>query len=70
MDDMIKEIAAIVASVAGHCQPSLKYHLERARVLGISEDDIKEAIKLAKIISENGDKRMLEFAESLMKDEK
>jgi AhpD family alkylhydroperoxidase len=69
MEDRTKEIVAIAASVAGHCQPCLKYHLGRARQLGISEDDVKEAIRLAKVISENGDKRMIEFAELLMADE-
>ena len=68
MEEKIREIAAIAASMAGHCQPCLKYHLGRARQLGISRDDIREAIELAKIISENGDKRMMEFAELLIAD--
>ena len=59
---------AIAASVAGHCQPCLKHHLEKARLLGIPEEDIQGAVNLAKIISEKGDERMLEFAESLLHD--
>ncbi|MCX6652386.1 MAG: carboxymuconolactone decarboxylase family protein [Methanomassiliicoccales archaeon] len=66
MDEKSKEITAIAASVAGHCQPCLKHHLEKARLLGVPEEDIQGAINLAKIISEKGDERMLEFAESLL----
>lgn len=66
MDATSKEIAAIAASVAGHCQPCLRHHLAKARELGVPERDIEEAIRLAKVISENGDLRMQEFAAGLM----
>jgi AhpD family alkylhydroperoxidase len=68
MDERTRELVAIGASVAGLCQPCLRHHLLKAKELGISEDDIDGAIKLAKIISENGDKRMMEFTEGLMND--
>lgn len=68
MDERSKEIAAIAASVAGHCQPCLRHHLEKARTLRVPEEDIQEAINLAKIISGKGDERMLEFAESLQQE--
>lgn len=66
MDERTRELVAIGAAVAGRCQPCLRHHLLKAKDLGISENDIDGAIKLAKIISENGDKRMLEFTEGLM----
>lgn len=68
MDKTTKELAAIAASVAGHCQPCLRHHLAKARELGLPEEDIESVIKLAKVISENGDLRMMEFAEILMKE--
>lgn len=40
--------------------------MEKARVIGISEEDIQGAVNLAKIISEKGDERMLEYADSLL----
>ncbi|MDD1772581.1 MAG: carboxymuconolactone decarboxylase family protein [Methanomassiliicoccales archaeon] len=66
MDERTKELVAIGASVAGHCQPCLRHHMAKAKELGISEDDVNAAIRLAKVISENGDKRMMEFTEGLM----
>ncbi len=35
-------------------------------MIGISEEDIQGAVNLAKIISEKGDERMLEYADSLL----
>jgi AhpD family alkylhydroperoxidase len=66
MEERTKEIAAIAASVAGHCQPCLKHHMEKARLLGIPEEDIQGAIRLAQAISGKGDERMQEFADSLL----
>lgn len=66
MNEKTKEIAAIAASVAGHCQPCLRHHLAKARELRVSEEDIEDAIRLAKVISENGDIRMQEFAAGLI----
>lgn len=66
MDERTKELVAIGASVAGHCQPCLRHHVSKAKELGISRDDVNAAIGLAKIISENGDKRMMEFADGIV----
>jgi AhpD family alkylhydroperoxidase len=69
MDAKTKELVAIGASIAGHCQPCLEHHLGKARELKVDEDDIGAVVSLAKIISENGDKRMLEFTEDLLRDD-
>lgn len=46
MNEKTKELIAIGASVAGHCQPCLTHHLDHAKRLGIGEDDIREAVAL------------------------
>jgi AhpD family alkylhydroperoxidase len=68
MDSKTKELVAIGASVAGHCQPCLDHHLGKAKELGIADNDIREAIELSKTISGAGDKRMAEFTEKLLAD--
>ncbi|MCE5296861.1 MAG: carboxymuconolactone decarboxylase family protein, partial [Euryarchaeota archaeon] len=35
MDERTKELVAIAASVAGHCQPCFRHHLGKAKELGI-----------------------------------
>jgi len=39
-----KELIAIGASVTAHCQPCLTYHVGKAREMGISEQEIQEAV--------------------------
>jgi AhpD family alkylhydroperoxidase len=48
IDPKIKELIAIGTAVGVHCEPCLEYHMKEARALGISEDDIVEAIKMGK----------------------
>lgn len=42
-----KELIAIALSVLTKCEPCVKLHLDKARSMGISEDEISEAVWLA-----------------------
>ena len=44
MTAKIQELIAIGASVGAHCQPCLSYHVGKAKELGISEAEIREAM--------------------------
>lgn len=46
INEQTKELIALGASVAAHCQPCLKYHYSKARELGISADEIALAIAI------------------------
>lgn len=62
MDEQTKELIAIGASIAGHCQPCLKYHLEQAIKLGISVEEINAAITVGKTVEKGALKAMDEFS--------
>ncbi|MCE5295738.1 MAG: carboxymuconolactone decarboxylase family protein, partial [Euryarchaeota archaeon] len=66
MDERTKELVAIAASVAGHCQPCFRHHLGKAKELGIEFEDIRKVVALATSISGVGDKRMAEFVEETL----
>ncbi len=68
MDSRTRELVALASSVAAHCQPCFRYHLDKARKLGIAEEDVRSAIELAERISSVGDQRMAEFVEQVMKE--
>lgn len=68
MDDRIKELIAIGASIAGHCQPCLKYHIEQAVKLGVSLEEINTAIAVGKTIEKGALKAMDNFARVQMAD--
>jgi AhpD family alkylhydroperoxidase len=66
MDESTKELIAIGASLAGHCQPCLTFHVDKARKLGIGEDEISEAIAVGRMIQKGAMSAMNKFAESML----
>lgn len=67
MNEKMKELVAIGASVAGHCQPCLTYHLAKARDLGIDEQDIREAIETGQMVEKGAMSAMRDFVNSTLK---
>ncbi len=68
MDDRTKELVAIAASVAGHCQPCFYHRLARAENIGADGEEAGAAIELAKRISSVGDQRMAELIDNVLKE--
>lgn len=62
MDDRTKELIAIGASVAAHCQPCLEYHVGKSRELGIAEEEIAEAVQVGHRVARGADRAMRQFA--------
>ncbi len=68
LDDRIKELIAVGASVTANCyKPCLEYHVAKARETGASEEEIAEAVNVAKevrrISSGSFDKSSRKFLE-------
>ena len=68
MDEKIKELIAIGASVSAHCQPCLKYHVKRAQELGNDEEEIREAVALGHMVGKGSATAMREFTGNLWAD--
>jgi len=68
MDDKIKELIAIGASVTANCQPCIKYHVSKARENGASEQDIEEAIAMAKKVRNGAMSMMDELIPTILDD--
>ena len=66
----IKELIAIGASIGGNCLPCLRYHFAEAIRLGISVDEIKEAIELSKMVKERPINDIYKLADDLISREK
>jgi len=67
MDERTKELIAIGASVGAHCQPCLTYHVEKARELGIAEEDIHAAIEAGHMVEKGAMSAMRKFSASVLK---
>ena len=61
MDERTKELIAIGASVSGHCQPCLAYHLGKARELGVGEEDIQAAIEVGYMVGKGASTAMRRY---------
>lgn len=50
MDEKIKEMVAIGASVTANCIPCIRYHFNKAREVGLTDAEIKIAIQVGKSV--------------------
>jgi len=67
LDEKIRELIAIGASVSANCQPCVKYHVTKAREKNIKEDDIQEAIDVGKMVRKGAAGQMDKLIEELSK---
>lgn len=62
MNDTVKELVAIGASVGAHCQPCLEYHIQAATALGVPDEDIKIAIEIGHKVEKGAMAAMKKFS--------
>ncbi len=65
LDNRIKELVAIGASVTANCQPCLQYHVDKALESGADENEITEAVDVGKMVRKGAASKMDKFASSL-----
>jgi len=58
MDIQEKELVYFGASVAAGCKPCVTYHYEKAQSIGVSDNEIKQAISDAISVRENANRKM------------
>jgi AhpD family alkylhydroperoxidase len=68
MDIRIKELIAIGASVAVNCKPCLEYHVNKAKEDGADEQEIAEAVAVAKMVRKGSASKMDEFITTVLED--
>jgi len=66
LDQKTKELVALGAALAGNCLPCLRYHFRKCRELGISVDDMDEALEMAKNVKEAPIKKIYQLSNSLL----
>jgi len=57
------ELVAIGASIGSNCAPCIEHHTKKALETGLTKQEIKSAIQLAKKIKEVSGKHVTETAE-------
>ena len=50
LDEKIKELIAVGASISANCHPCIKHHTAKARKMKIDEAEIRQAIEVGKMV--------------------
>lgn len=61
-----EELVAIGAAVAANCEPCLKYHVRKAREVGLTDDQLQAAVAVARQVKETPARLILEAADRLL----
>lgn len=61
-----EELVAIGAAVAANCEPCLKYHVRRGREAGMTDDQLRAAVAVARNVKEMPARLILELADCLL----
>jgi AhpD family alkylhydroperoxidase len=50
IDERIKELIAVGASVSANCHPCVEYHVAKAREMKIDEAEIQQAVEVGRMV--------------------
>lgn len=64
--DQVAELVAIGAAIAANCETCFKFHYDKARKLGVSRDDMLQAVSIAQGVKEAPAKSVLDLAHRVL----
>ena len=67
LEERMKELIAVGASVTANCLGCVEFHVAKAREDGADEEEIKEAIRVGKLVRRGAGHKFDKFAQGLMK---
>ena len=67
LDEKIKELIAVGASIPANCHPCIKYHTAKAREMKIEEAEISQAIEVGKMVRKGAAGQMDKLLEEISK---
>jgi len=65
MEDKIKLLIAVGASITANCQPCLKTAVSQAQSAGVEKKEILEAIQIGRLVRRGATGKMDQFASTL-----
>lgn len=64
--EAVAELVAIGAAIASNCDSCFKFHFDKARKLGVSKDDMLQAVKTAQSVKESPAKSISDLAARML----
>jgi AhpD family alkylhydroperoxidase len=65
-DEKVNELVAMAAAIGANCEPCLKFHFDQARRLGVSNEDMQRAVRMAQKVKEVPADKIQQLAEHLV----
>lgn len=62
LTEQVAELIALGAAIGASCEPCFKFHYDKARKLGVSNETMQEAVKIGDMVKQASSKNMLELA--------
>lgn len=66
MNEKLTEMIAIGASVTANCIPCIRFHLARARAVGVSDTEIKAAVRIGRMVRKGAAQKWDEEADAML----
>ena len=60
--DEVRELVSIGAAIAANCEPCFKLHFDKARKLGVSNDDMNKAVEVATMVKAASAQNVIDLA--------
>jgi AhpD family alkylhydroperoxidase len=66
MDALMKELVAMGASAAANCHPCMDHHLAKCDELGISREEVSEAVRVVLMVNHGAERAIRKKARELL----
>lgn len=66
MDERMKELVAMGAAAAANCHPCMDFHLGKCDELGVSRDEVAEAVKVGMMVNRGAENAIRKHARELL----
>jgi AhpD family alkylhydroperoxidase len=64
--EQVRELIALGAAIGANCEPCLKYHTKKAREVGLTDAQMREALAVGQLVKEASAKNMTGLADKLI----
>jgi len=65
--DAVAELVAIGAAIASNCEPCFKFHFDKARKLGVTQEDMWSAVSIGRTVKDAPARAVLALAERYLR---
>ena len=63
MTEAVTELVAVGAAIAANCEPCFRHHFDSAHKLGVSKEDMQEAVNVALAVQAAPRRKVMETAD-------